>query len=550
MGIKVDKILGVVRESDTTTSLPASSVVFTPNGDISAVTVQAAIQEVRDDAVTKINAAVVGLLDDRGGFTPTTSYPTTGGSGTAGAILKGDIWQVTGLGIGVTALMGGVTVSDGQWFRALIDTPGQTDANWTETSSGGATIYTANGTSTDNTRLIKTKTSDNASWYSFQTSGATDIMRIYGDKTVRYGTGDNCYFDTSFTVPILQFYNVGSSVIRMYDYYTGLLNCEMGIGGGQGFLKLNYDATNGLELYGLTHSLIGKGGAGFGLTVGGARIATEVFGVVGSSIFKGGGSTSATYNSIWKNSSSVQALSIRDDGWIDFGAVGVDQEVKHYGGNGERELFYNFAGDKWMSYNTQYQVITLFNSGNTGVQISSQTAAGRITTYGNGATLSCENGTTYIVSAANNGNPYSLWVNAGVTKVQVSGYGSGYIAVGAASIGAYNLEITGTSWFNGLVNNVKGADIASAADLTLTTNSHTITGTTTINAMTILPFIAGTHITLVFSGATTVKHNTAGGAGTAVFKLAGSVDFVTAADTVLGLYYDGTVFQQTFEKHS
>jgi hypothetical protein len=375
-------------------------------------------------------------------------------------------------------------------------------------------------------------------------------MRIYGDKTVRYGTGSNCYFDTSFTTPILQFYNVGSDVIRMYDYYTGLLNAKMGVGGGQGFLHLMYDATNGLELNALTQSLIGKGGAGFGLIVGGARIAAEVFGVVGSSIFKGGGSTSATYNSIWKNSSSVQSMSIRDDGQINFGTVGIDQLVNHYGGNGEREIFYNFAGAKWLSYNTQYNYISLFNSGNTVVTISAQTAAGAITTYGNGASMSCENGTTYILSAANASNPYSLWVNAGVTKAQVSGYGSGYISVGAGSTATYNLEITGTSWFNGIVHNVKGANIASAADLTLTTNSHTITGTTTINAMAILPFIAGDHITLVFTGATTVKHNTAGGAGTAVFKLAGSVDFVTAADTVLGLYYDGTVFQQTFEKHA
>jgi hypothetical protein len=42
------------------------------------------------------DALVTGLLDDRGNFTPSLTspgaWPTTGGSGTAGAIMKGDIW--------------------------------------------------------------------------------------------------------------------------------------------------------------------------------------------------------------------------------------------------------------------------------------------------------------------------------------------------------------------------------------------------------------------------------------------------------------------------
>lgn len=76
------------------------------------------------------NSVVIGLWDDRGNFTPSGNYPATGGSGTAGAILKGDIYTISGLGVGVTATMGSKTVKDGDTVRSLIDTPGNTDANW------------------------------------------------------------------------------------------------------------------------------------------------------------------------------------------------------------------------------------------------------------------------------------------------------------------------------------------------------------------------------------------------------------------------------------
>lgn len=152
--------------------------------------------------------------------------------------------------------------------------------------SSAVTIYGADATFSA-ARTAKLSGNTSVEYLQFQNLGGYDIMRLTGDRLVKLGTGSNCYFDTSPTVPILQFHNVSGSVIRMYDYYTGLLNAELGIGGGQGFLRLMYDATNGLELNGLTQSLIGMGGAGFGLTVGSARIASEVFGVTGSSILDG-----------------------------------------------------------------------------------------------------------------------------------------------------------------------------------------------------------------------------------------------------------------------
>lgn len=85
------------------------------------------------DATTKANAAkayadglVAGLLDDRGSYNASSNvFPSTGGSGAAGAVLKGDFWYVSGPGA-----LGGVAVNIGDNFRALTDTPGQTAANW------------------------------------------------------------------------------------------------------------------------------------------------------------------------------------------------------------------------------------------------------------------------------------------------------------------------------------------------------------------------------------------------------------------------------------
>lgn len=88
-----------------------------------------------EEAKAYADSIVLGLLDDRGSFTPAGLFPTTGGSGTDGTIMKGDVWYVTGLGTGVTSAIGSVDVKDGDTVRALTDTPGQTDANWDVMSS-------------------------------------------------------------------------------------------------------------------------------------------------------------------------------------------------------------------------------------------------------------------------------------------------------------------------------------------------------------------------------------------------------------------------------
>ena len=69
---------------------------------------------------------VVGLLNDRGSYNASSNiYPSTGGSGTAGAIMKGDLWYIN-----TSGTLGGTSVVVGSSVRALTNSPGQTSSNW------------------------------------------------------------------------------------------------------------------------------------------------------------------------------------------------------------------------------------------------------------------------------------------------------------------------------------------------------------------------------------------------------------------------------------
>lgn len=75
---------------------------------------------------TAIDSAVAGLLDYRGVYNANTNvFPSTGGSGSSGAILKGDCWF-----IGEPGTLGGTPVNTGDLLIANTDTPGQTAGNW------------------------------------------------------------------------------------------------------------------------------------------------------------------------------------------------------------------------------------------------------------------------------------------------------------------------------------------------------------------------------------------------------------------------------------
>lgn len=73
-----------------------------------------------------INSKLAGLWDDRGSYDASTNlFPSSGGSGGSGAIMKGDIWTIN-----VEGTLGGTLMHVGDTVRALVDSPAQTSTNW------------------------------------------------------------------------------------------------------------------------------------------------------------------------------------------------------------------------------------------------------------------------------------------------------------------------------------------------------------------------------------------------------------------------------------
>ena len=80
---------------------------------------------------TYVDASVSGVLDDRGNWDASGNvFPSTGGSGPLGTILKGDLWFVS-----VPGTLGGNPVLIGSNFRALIDNP-LLSTDWNILNSG------------------------------------------------------------------------------------------------------------------------------------------------------------------------------------------------------------------------------------------------------------------------------------------------------------------------------------------------------------------------------------------------------------------------------
>jgi hypothetical protein len=76
--------------------------------------------------ISYVDSLVSGVLRDRGNYDASgNTFPASGGSGTAGAIKKGDLWYIS-----VAGTLGSAAVGVGDTVRALADTPGQTAGNW------------------------------------------------------------------------------------------------------------------------------------------------------------------------------------------------------------------------------------------------------------------------------------------------------------------------------------------------------------------------------------------------------------------------------------
>jgi len=92
------------------------------NGGTGAATAAGARTNLDVYSKSETDSLVSGLLDLRGSFDASGGgYPTTGGSGTAGAILKGDAYKIS-----VSGAIGQLN----DVVYALVDSPAQTASNW------------------------------------------------------------------------------------------------------------------------------------------------------------------------------------------------------------------------------------------------------------------------------------------------------------------------------------------------------------------------------------------------------------------------------------
>ena len=156
---------------------------------------------------TYADGLVTGLLDDRGNYDASGNvFPSSGGSGTAGAILKGDLWYIS-----VGGTLGGTSVVIGSSIRALTDTPGQTSSNWSilnvglgytpENSANKANNFsTVNNTLYPSVQAVKTyvdtfsSVGNNAIIY----SGQYKLNGFYGSKNSSINWNNFIYLQPYF----------------------------------------------------------------------------------------------------------------------------------------------------------------------------------------------------------------------------------------------------------------------------------------------------------------------------------------------------------------
>ena len=143
--------------SGTVQSVTALNPLAVNNSDPANPVLNVATPEVAQSyATTAENNAksyaeglVVGLLDDRGNYDASTNlFPSSGGSGTSGAVLKGDLWTVS-----VAGTLGGISVGIGDVVRALSNSPGQTSSNWVVTEHNFGYVAENQANKSDNGSL-------------------------------------------------------------------------------------------------------------------------------------------------------------------------------------------------------------------------------------------------------------------------------------------------------------------------------------------------------------------------------------------------------------
>ena len=185
-------------------------------GDAASTTIAPSVNAIK----TYTDGLVVGLLNDRGNYTPSVTspgaYPSSGGSGTGGAIQKGDIWFINGNGyLGTTAVIIGASV------RALVSSPSPTtDSDWDILDAGliQATLQSvlnAGFTASDSGGGINIITLTNSSGTTYSTLGK-NFLNFYAP------TKSSVYNVDGFDVVDVSGDYINGSVdrLKVYDVTT------------------------------------------------------------------------------------------------------------------------------------------------------------------------------------------------------------------------------------------------------------------------------------------------------------------------------------------
>jgi hypothetical protein len=206
------------------------------------------------------------------------------------------------------------------------------------------TIYSANGVISNQVREVSLYGNTSSDKLIFQNLAGNNLLTMLGSSYMYfgyvgssleknfYGSADY-YYRSGTSNPFLSIsYNNG---LFSYLNATGQNTIAMLGGNTNGGVELNYDNTylkitntSGGYIYnvaasaGVRTTYYNNSGAvhlemyavmGGLLSVGASVTGNDNFEVTGSSNFKGKGSTSATTNALFRNSSSVSALKVKDD---------------------------------------------------------------------------------------------------------------------------------------------------------------------------------------------------------------------------------------------
>jgi hypothetical protein len=179
-----------------------------------------------------VDGRVVGLFDLRSAYDASVNtFPASGGSGTAGAILKGDLYPIS-----VAGTLGGEAVQIGDSIYSLTDTPGQTASNWAKMNSNISFVpEDVSNKDTDGTLAANSDSKypsqkaikayvDARSW----TQIASESVGTGNDVVISgLPTGwtevlvkiTGLSFDAAATQPLLQFVTSGGNIATGYSAY-------------------------------------------------------------------------------------------------------------------------------------------------------------------------------------------------------------------------------------------------------------------------------------------------------------------------------------------